>query len=225
MDLNDIFTELNFYINKFTGSFYTISELENLIDLGSMAVYSDHKPKYAISQLSKEILSPFKASYNFTTQVSGYVIVPDTSYLDLLELQIFFQISNREIYYQPTAINEDTRATVLNSQEDPVTVTSPAMEQTGQRTFRLYPTNPNGYNGTITYLTRPTKPVFGYNVISGRIIVYDPNTSTQLQWRESELSLIIIKALEIAGINLRAEDIAAWSNAKSESNFLNLNRI
>lgn len=223
MTLQDVVNEFNFYINKFTGSYFTIPEIMDCLDIAQMGVYSDHKPKYAVSQLSKEILTPFKSTYNFTTQVSGYVIVPDTTYLDFLELQIFFQISNSEIYYQPTLLNEDTRADVLNSQENPVTITSPAMEQTAPRTFRLYPTGT--YNGTVSYLRRPAKPVFGYNVISGRVIVYDPNTSTQLEWRESEVNMIIMKSLEVAGINLTAADVSAFSAAKTAQNYQNFNRL
>ena len=54
MNLNDIFNFLNFYINKFTGSWYTVEELENVLDFGQMALYSDLKPKYATSQLIKD---------------------------------------------------------------------------------------------------------------------------------------------------------------------------
>lgn len=223
MTLQDVFNELNFYINKYTGCWYTIPELENILDMGQMGVYSDLKPKYATSQLIKDALSPFRSVYNFTTQVSGYVIVPDTTYLDFLELQIFFQISNREVYYQPTALNEDTRSDVLNSQENPITVTSPAMEQTAQRTFRLYPTGV--YNGNVTYLRRPVKPVFGYTVLSGRIIVYNSGTSTQLEWRDTEIPMVINKALEAAGINLRAEDVQQWAAMKTSQNYQNVNRL
>ena len=200
-------------------------ELEGILDAGSMGVYSDYKPKYATSQLAKEILMPFMQTYNFTTQVSGYVIVPDENYLDLLDLQIYFQISNRTVFYPIKLVNEDERADRLNSQIDPVTVTSPIGEQTATKTFRLYPVNPSGYNGNVTYLTRPVKPVFGYNVISGRVIVYDPNTSTQLQWRQSELSLVIIKALSGIGINIVSQEIQGWSQVKTESNYQNVNRL
>lgn len=223
MDLQDVFNELNFYINKFTGSFYTIPELENLIDIGQMGLYSDLKPKYATSQLSKDALSPFRETYNFTTQVSGYVIVPDTTYLDLLDLQIYFQVSNRTIYYPVPMLNEDVRAERLNSQVEPVTITSPIGEQTAPRTFRLYPVG--AYNGNVTYLRRPVKPVFGYSVISGRVIVYSSGTSTQLEWADPYIQTIIIKSLQAAGINLRAEDISGWAQAKSEGNYMNMNRL
>ena len=222
MNLNDIFNFLNFYINKFTGSWYTIEELEDLLHFGQMALYSDFKPKYATSQLIKDALSPFRETYNFTTQISGYVIVPDSTYLDLLDIQIYFQVSNRTVYYPVDLVNEDTRAQRLNSQIDPVTITSPIGEQTAPRTFRLYPTGV--YNGNVTYLRRPVKPVFGYSVISGRIIVYDPNTSTQLEWRETEIPSIIIKALSSIGINIGSQEVMQWSEIKSQQNYLNTNR-
>lgn len=223
MDLQDVFNELNFYINKYTGSFFSIPDLENIIDIGQMGVYSDLKPKYATSQLVKDALSPFRSAYNFTTLVSGYVIVPDTTYLDLLDLQIYFQISNRTIYYGVKMYNEDERADRLNSQLDPVTATSPIGEQTAPKTFRLYPAS--AYNGYVTYLRRPVKPVFGYTVISGRVIVYDSGTSTQLEWRDTEIPMIIDKALEAAGINLRAEDVQQWAAVKTQGNYINVNRI
>jgi len=222
VNLNDIFNFLNFYINKFTGSWYTIEELEDLLDFGQMALYSDLKPKYATSQLIKDALSPFRETYNFTTQISGYVIVPDSTYLDLLDIQIYFQVSNRTVYYPIDLVNEDTRAQRLNSQIDPVTITSPIGEQTAPRTFRLYPIGV--YNGNVTYLRRPIKPVFGYSVISGRIIVYDPNTSTQLEWRETEIPSIIIKALSSIGINIGSQEVMQWSEIKSQQNYLNTNR-
>lgn len=222
MNLNDIFNFLNFYINKFTGSYYTVEELEDVLDFGQLALYSDLKPKYATSQLIKDALSPFRETYNFTTQVSGYVIVPATDYMDLLDIQIYFQVSNRTIYYPIKLYNEDERADRLNSQLDPVTITSPIGEQTAHKTFRLYPVN--AYNGNVSYLRRPVKPVFGYNTISGRVIVYDSATSTQLEWRESEIPMVIIKALSSLGINIGSQEVQQWAQVKSESNYMNTNR-
>ena len=223
MNISDSFDFLNFYINKNTGSWYTISELTALIDRAQMALYSDYKNKYASSQIIKEILSPFRSSYNFTTLVSGYVIVPDTTYLDLLDIQIYFTVSNRTVYAPVKLVNEDERAYRLNSQIDPVTVTSPIGEQTAPRTFRLYPAS--AYNGNVTYLRRPVAPVFGYTVVSGRVIVYNPSTSTQLEWRETEQNEIILKALSSIGINIGSQEIQQWSEVKTQANYQNVNRL
>lgn len=223
MNLQQVFNYLNFFINKYTGAWYTVTELEQLLDRGQMAYYSDIKAKYATSQLVKEILSPFRSLYNFTTQVSGYVIVPDTAYLDLLDIQIYFTVSNRTVYAPVKLVNEDERANRLNSQIDPVTATSPIGEQVTTKTFRLYPAGI--YNGNVTYLRRPIAPVFGYSVLSGRVIVYDSGTSTQLEWRETELVPIMLKSLQSIGINLRDAEIAQFSEAKTMENFQGVNRL
>lgn len=224
--INDVFNRLNFYINKFTGGFYTISELEDLTDMGQMGVYSDLKPKYATSQLVKDSLVPFRRFWDFTPTdtISGYIVVPDLTYLDLLDLQITFTISGRGIGYYPVEmINEDERANRLNSQIDPVTITSPVGEQTAPRYFRLYPLS--GYTGTVTYLRRPVKPVFGYTTVSGRIIVYNPNTSTQLEWKETDINKIILKSLEIAGVNLSEEELVQFAEQKTNQNFNGINHL
>ncbi len=226
MDLEQAFEFLNFWVNKYTGGYYTIQELTMLVDRGQMAYYSDVKPKYATSNLIKEILSPFRATYNFTPSntVSGYIVVPsDSNYLDLLSVTVEVDISSRIIYAPVKMVNEDEIANRLNSQLDPVTVTSPIGEITAPRYFRLYPTA--GYRGTVTYFRRPIAPVYGYDVISGRVIVYNPATSVQLEWRDTEITTILLKALNSIGINLSEQEVSNFAQIKSESNYVSQNRI
>src|SRR5215813_9134589 len=113
MNIKDAFDFLNFWINKYLGSYYTIPELELVADRGQMAYYSDIKPRYATSQLVKEILSPFRNTYDFnpTKTISGVISIPsDSNYLDLLDVQITYQISNRTIYYSVPMVNEDVKS-------------------------------------------------------------------------------------------------------------------
>lgn len=223
MNISEAVDFIQFWINKKTGAWYTVEESVNVIDNGQIAYYRDLKPKYAISQEVKDSLSPFREIYNFTTAVSGNIIIPDTNYLDLLDIQIYFQVSNRTVYAPVKLINEDERANRLNSQIDPVTITSPIGEQTGLRSFKLYP---NGtYNGNVTYLRRPVKPVMGYNVISGRVIVYDSNTSTQLEWRETDIIPVLLKGLESMSINLSAQEVQNFAQIKTQSNWVGQNRL
>lgn len=188
-----------------------------------MSLYADYQPRYATSQRIKDALAPFKGTYNFTTQLSGYVIVPDTTYLDLLDIQIYYQLSNRTIYFPITLANEDTRAMALNSQVDPVTITNPIGEQMSQRSFKLYPSGK--YNGTVSYLRRPVKPIFGYTLISGRVIVYNPSTSTQLEWADNLTNQIIAKALASVGINMSSAEIEQYAAAKTADNYQGVNHL
>lgn len=228
MSLQEQFDFLNFWINKSLGSFYTISELEMILDRGSLSLYEDLQPKYATSQRIKDALAPFRATYNFTpsTTVSGYIVIPsDSNYLNLLDVQTTFQISNTTVYAPVTMVNEDERANRLNSQIDPVTVTSPIGEIIAPRFIRLYPTAAPGYTGTVTYFRRPVKPVFGYSVISGRVIVYNEATSTQLEWSESWVNVVLMKALSSIGINLSSQEIQQYAELKTQSNYQTVNMV
>jgi len=226
MNINEALNTLNFWVGKYTGSYYTPEESVVLINNAQLSYYIDIKPKYATSNLIKEILAPFREEYEFTptTTVSGIISVPSNSnYLDLLDIQIQFQISNRTVYAPVKMINEDERANRLNSQISPVTATSPIGEILKPRFFRIYPLG--GYTGKVTYFRKPADVVFGYTKVSGRVIVYDPATSVQFEWRPSEIQAILIKALESIGINLSAQDIEAFANNQSTENYAGVNKI
>lgn len=226
MDLQSAFDFLNFWIGKELGNFYTIPELELILDRGSLSLYEDLQPKYATSQRIKDALAPFKATYPFTptTTISGYIVIPSNSnYLNLLDVQIQYNISNRVMYFGVAMVNEDVRVSRLNSQIDPVTITSPVGEMIAPRYIRLYPTA--GYTGQVSYLRRPIKPVFGYTVISGRVIVYNPATSTQLEWGENFYNAVLIKALSSIGINLDDQMVSQYAELKSQSNYQSVNMV
>jgi len=99
MNIKQCVDFLNFWIRKERGAFYTIPECMELIDAGQLAYYMDCKPKYATSQLIKDILAPFKKKYDFTpsSTISGYIVIPsDSDYLDLLDVQIQYQVCSNK---------------------------------------------------------------------------------------------------------------------------------
>ncbi len=120
-------------------------------------------------------------------------------------------------------VNEDERADRLNSQINPVTITSPIGEMDVPRFINLYPTA--GYTGTVTYFKRPVKPVYGYTVISGRVINYNPDTSVQLEWRDTEITQVILKSLRSIGINLPDEAINQFSAIATAGNYQGMNHL
>lgn len=226
--LQQTFDFLNFLINKKTGAWFTVPELEDILDAGQMSLFEDLKPKYATSQDIKDALAPFRGTYNFTTAntISGYVVVPSNSdYLSLIDVNITFLVSNRTMYYSVPMVNEDELSSRLNSQTNPVTLTSPVGEMTAPRFIRFYPVGTPGYTGTVKYWRRPVKPVFGYSVISGRVIVYNAATSTQLEWPDDWKNAVIAKALLSAGINLSDEEITQFAAQKTQENFVGVNRL
>ena len=226
MNLDDVVSFLNFWVNKYLGAYFTPEEICDALDGGQMSYYTDIKGKYATSTEIKQILSPFKRTYEFTPSntISGYVVVPsNVDYLDFLDMQIEVDISSRILYNPVEIVSEDTRAERLNSQIDPVTVSNPIAEIMADRYFKMYPVS--GYRGIITYLKRPTKPVYGFNIISGRVPVYNPATSTQLEWRQTDLQPVMLKALVSLGVNLSALDLQQFAAVKTTDNYNNQNRM
>lgn len=228
MNIEQAFDYLNFWINHKTNAWYTIPELTLLVNRANLSLYSDLQPLYATSQRVKDALAPFRATYDFTpsTTVSGYIVIPSNSnYLNLLDVQIQFQISNRTVYAPVKMINEDERANRLNSQIDPVTITSPIGEIVAPRFIRLYPTAAPGYTGTVTYFRKPADVVFGYTIISGRVVVYNPATSVQIEWPENWQNALLLKALSSIGINLSDTEIENYAELKTKSNYQTVNMV
>lgn len=197
-----------------------------IVDRGSMGLFNDYRKQYATSQSVKDSLAPFRVTYSFSTGDSplGVITIPEIqNFIQLLACSIRYGISGVERYAAVQMINEDEIAIRLNSQIDPVTITSPVGEVIGVGTIQLWPKEPN--TGFVTFLRRPAKPVFNYSLISGRVIVYNPVGSTQLEWREQDQDQVLLKALSSAGINLTDQEIAQFAEMKSGQNFQGVNQL
>jgi hypothetical protein len=224
MTLEEGYDFVNFWVNKQMNSYYTPEELDLIVDRASMSMFAQLRPQYATSQRLQEALAPFLVTYDFGSGqfISGTISVPTSpEFLALLDIQIQFNISNRTVFSGVPIISKDERAIRLNSQVEPVTVTSPIAEVLGIGRYRFYPTST--YTGAITYFRRPAKPNFVYNVISGRVIVFDENASTNLEWPEDWQNAVYLKALSSLGINLTDQQIQQYAEIKTQQNFINQN--
>lgn len=226
MNIKECVDFINFWIRKERGAFYTIEESVEVIDRGQLSYYNDIMPKYATSQIIKDTLAPFRSRYTFTPGNTplGVITIPDSQYLDLLDVQIEFTEDGRNVYYGVKMINEDERSDRLNSQIDPVEVTAPVGEVIGSKQIQLYP-KVNTYTGSLTYMRRPVKPVYNYTVVGGRVIVYNPIGSVQLEWRDTDINAILLKALASIGINLSDQEVSQFAELKSQENYQGVNNL
>ena len=303
MNIKECVDFINFWIRKERGAFYTIEESIEVIDRGQVSYYNDIMPKYAVSQIIKDTLSPFKTKHLVTTlnTASGLITIPNlflattvtanassvgtiinvsstaallvgqvvvvntgtglfqpsttiikilsstsfqvnidpitviTSgatirvynakyYLDLLDVQIEFTDSGHNVFYPIKMINEDERGDRLNSQIDPPTITAPVGEIVSLGQIQLYP-KVDSYTGTVSYMRRPVKPLYDYSVVGGRVIVYNPSGSIQLEWRDTDINAILLKALSSIGINLSDQEGSQFAEAKSQENYQGVNHL
>jgi hypothetical protein len=145
-------------------------------------------------------------------------------YLDLLDITIQYTASGRDVYYSVKMTNEDEIGDRLNSQINPPLETAPVGQMVAARTIQLFPSN-RVYTGFITYMRRPKKPVYGYSVVGGRSIVYDPSNSVQLEWKDTDINFILLKGLASIGINLSDQEVSQFAELKSQENYQGVNHL
>lgn len=219
MTISEAHDFLQFFIDKYSGAYYAPAELDAVIHEGQLDLYREWLPLYAVNQDVKDALSPFRSTYSFgySDSMLGLVTVPaNRTYQKLLSVSIAYDISARSIVREVglKASNEDELANRLSSQVDPVSATAPVCEQTGVGRFQLYPKVQ--YRGEVKFLRLPIAPVYAYSTISGRVQVYNPTASFQLEWNAIHHKKILLKGLSTLGINLGDSDVAQYAELKNQ---------
>lgn len=229
MTLDKAYELLNFYVNKYQGAYFSPGELDLVVDRAQRTLFNSYYVKYASSQRLDDALAVFKAILQFSnvTTPGGALSIP-ADYLNLLAIHTIVQDANGITRNRPVQlVTEDELVYRLNSQIVPASTYDPvailqggtAIEE-GTAILQLYPKEPTA--GLMTYLRQPVAPFFSYSVISGRVIVYNPSTSIQLEWSDKDIVSILLLALNMLGINISEQDIIQYSEVKNQQN-LNTN--
>ena len=196
------------------GNFLTISSGTGILQPGTYitkVIDSTH------IQVNIEPLSPIQIG-----DTINEIYIED--FLDLLDVTIQYQANGLNSYYSIKMTNEDELADKLNSQINPPIQTAPVGEYITLATIQLYPQE-NIYNGFVQYLRRPKRPIYGYDVVGGRTIVYNPSQSLQLEWRDNDVNAILLKALASIGINLSDQEVYQFAQIKSQENYQGVNHL
>ena len=223
MNISEIHDFIDLITGKERGGFNTPAEKDQALDRASLTLFRFYRKKYATEIEAKEALSPFRRKYDYTTNGTGEIsISTGFDFAHLLAMDVMVNDPNTlsgfdaNRRYDVTFPNEDELARRRNSQTDPPTRTAPIADIVNIAWYNLYPQVVHA--GTIYYLKRPAKPIYGYTQ-SGRTITYNPNTSTQLEWTEPYQNDVIFLALRFLGINLDNEKLnQVMSQFLAESN-------
>lgn len=226
MALDADYRFLQFIINKEQGAFFPYPELDMVVDRAQMSYYNDEYIKFGASQRLNDALSPFKREFQFTNASSptGLILLPD-AYQNLLSVHTVVQDARTGLpRNRPVPIlNEDEKVARDNSQIYAPSLWDPYAMIAQNWDIQLYPKVPMA--GTVFYLTRPPAPLYAYNIVSGRVPVYDPVNSVQLGWAEKDVDSILIKALSYLGINVSEQAIVQYAEQKSAQNLNSPDKI
>lgn len=217
MDLKDFHDTVRFFVNKEQGGWLTPEEIDTITDRAQMAWFTACLPIYGKNQKSTDPLAPFSTYSDFTTPNTGIITLPtddsdDPRYESLLSVSVSYFDGTRTRYKPVKMLSEDEITERLDSQILEPTTTDPVGIETVPGTIQLYPKV--SLTGYAYYLRRPKKPKYAYTK-SGRTVTYDKAGSTQLEWPETSINKILMKTINMFGVNLSDELILQYSELKN----------
>tara|TARA_R110000782_G_scaffold105713_1_gene193706 strand:- start:2033 stop:2737 length:705 start_codon:yes stop_codon:yes gene_type:complete len=117
--------------------------------------------------------------------------------------------------YDGKEIEEVQQNEILYINQSPLTKPSlarPVYVRRRDDFVKIYPDAPSDIalyntNASFTYLTKPTKPSWGYVVVLGKAM-YDPGNTTNFELHAAEESELVYKILKFAGLAMKRDDIA-----------------
>ena len=217
MTIFDVHNWIDFLTNKAQGVYFTHEEKDMALDRAQMQYFNEQYAYYAVAQKMQESLSPFKTTYTFLNAPSGLITTP-AGYQYLIGGRVIYMDGTHTRNKSLKVLSSDELAYRLDSQLRPVTAYKPVAVMAGKVSgislIQLYPKQT--FAGEIDYLRRPAVPKYAYTQ-SGRAFTYDPANSVQLEWGESELNELIMRALSFLGISIDDQLVTQYAEAKSKS--------
>lgn len=206
MNINDVYELMQYAINKAQNGYLSPKQFNIVINqgarsytsflLGEFQSYQNGRPisrvQFGQNSVTRQRLTPIIYGYNLSVDVTGFSPYPK----DYLQADAMFSIygSNRIRYVQ-----QDSLYSYVNSVIDPI-ATNPVylIEDAG---FRFYPVTTA--SAKLSYVRNPPDMVWGFSNDAQNRPVYDPLKSTQPVFDNVAMYDIIVRALQIVGLNLQ----------------------
>ncbi len=223
MDLKTAHDFLDDILNKHSGGMLTPAQKDMYLHRAQLWYFNLAYDQYAKSQKDQDSLNVFTVPLVFTTLSDGIIQMPVAPATNPYEhfkagwIQ-YFNNTQGEIEYKGfKVLLDDELAERLNSQILKPTTTDPVAEEPAPGQIKLYPAAV--YAGRCTYFRTPKAPVFVFTTTSDeRVTVYNQGASTQMEWNETSMNKILLKAAQLAGVNLNDELIINYTEQKEAQN-------
>jgi hypothetical protein len=222
MDLKTVHDSILFIVDKEAGSWFPPGEIDRALHIAQLQYFSelygnpkDLRTAYGLNQSVNVKLAPFKKNAPFTNgdNVNGLLILPsDCMYVNSITVSVYDNTVgalNKPVEF----LTEDELAFRLTSSLVPVSESYPVAIEISRSEVQLYPRTAKA--GTVYYFKTPDTPNFSYTQV-GRVITYSQINSTQLEWDDVSITVIMFKALQILGVNMQSGDLVQYGMAKDE---------
>lgn len=221
MDLKVAHDYIRGQLGQERGGFESPEEIDAWLHRAQMEHFTQEVEEYSRSQKLQDSLGPFSTKFTFTSTSGGLVslpivptVTPAYEHLLVIWAQYFDNTLSKTRYKPIKIVSEDELPERLNSQILEPTVEDPVGIEEKPGIFQLYPaTTISGFG---YYFKTPVAPIFVYTKPDRRTITYNQGASTQLEWNESSMNKILLKALILAGVNLSDGGVVEYADKKSK---------
>ena len=95
---------------------------------------------------------------------------------------------------------------------DEVSSTAPVAIISEYGKLQVYPQE--SFAGYAFYFKKPEAPAMSYTIADDRTFTYDLGGSTQLEWADTCIMQIVIKAVELLGVNIDSARLLQYTQYK-----------
>jgi len=195
-NIGDIFKFINFVADKYTNGYLSPEEVSSALANGQVSLWNHYMgERQKGNELALIALKPFSRNSSVTSSSVGFAAYP----LRYAETQ--------GIYYDNSSIKQivhNELSYALNSVIYPIEQYPRWIE--GQGGVTIYPKESKTIDWH--YLAYPTTPVMGYTLGTNDVI-YNPLTSTQLEFDSQYWNEVILLSLPYIGVNLGNQDVTS----------------
>jgi hypothetical protein len=230
MTIKDVHDRIRLILDKSQVGYVSPVEIDHALDMAQIDLFNElygnaraYQPgrsvpplHYGATQKINDALSPFKVKVTLGTAdtANGLISLPVT-YVHLIGIykRSYNNALLRNVYKSIKIISEDELANRLDSFIFNPSTSAPVGVLNGKGSIQLFPMN--DLDVDVHYLRRPATPVFGYSInSSARTLIYDANSSTQLEWSDIHINNIISKAVSVLGASIKDPQAVQFGELK-----------
>lgn len=210
IDINELYNLVLDFPSKNAGQYFSPDEFNRYVNMASIELFDTLIGKknnptsvYGRNRTTDARLKPFRVVANIPL-VSGVGSLPTNwEKTDALHTTGAIPIPVRQI-------DEDRFARIFDNPLDSPIAEDPIYIE-NSTDIQVYPNTITAV--TIRYLKRPSLAVWGYTS-TGRRPIYDPNSSTNLEWNDSEKFEILTRVLNYFGVSMKDSGLINYTENK-----------
>jgi len=203
-----LYQECQDYLRTYQGGYLSNDEFNRSVNQAQNHLFKFLLEDSSVDRYTNESLSPFRKE-SVISKVSGVYQTP-ADFAAIREVSIEFILSSGETEYRPCYLITDLGLTLTSPIRKPSTTT---FGYTKDINFKVYPNS--NVNMFLKYFSKPVQAERKVTY-TGDDEIYTSTGTVNLEWNETDKSMVLDMTLFYAGITANMPDIINWVQAKNQ---------